>query len=268
MTSPGQELKQDREARGISLKAVADTTRISRRYLEAVESDRLDLLPGGFFIKGILRAYAGAVGLDEAAVLERYRRAGVLAAGPQDTARKQLRRRRPIEEADPLHGRRGGRPHRHRQLRRLFPDPAGEDNRPPSGRPNLPRRRGPRPSRSLRRRRPWPRSSPPNPKRGSGSRSRSPRRRGSRSMPTAGSPSTAFGRPGTRPRSGPTPSSSSISATPAGLPSRSTASRAKPFGRSGAVVKNIRITPENMSDLPAAGRDRGRVRGRATDGRP
>ncbi len=90
MTSPGQELKQDREARGISLKAVADTTRISRRYLEAVESDRLDLLPGGFFIKGILKAYAGAVGLDEAAVLERYRRAGVLAAGPQDPARRQL----------------------------------------------------------------------------------------------------------------------------------------------------------------------------------
>lgn len=90
MTSPGQELKQDREARGISLKAVADTTRISRRYLEAVESDRLDLLPGGFFIKGILKAYAGAVGLDEAAVLERYRRAGVLAAGPQDPAWKQI----------------------------------------------------------------------------------------------------------------------------------------------------------------------------------
>lgn len=90
MTSPGQELKQDREARGISLKAVADATRISRRYLEAVESDRLDLLPGGFFIKGILKAYAGAVGLDEAAVIERYRRAGVLAAGPQAPARKQL----------------------------------------------------------------------------------------------------------------------------------------------------------------------------------
>jgi len=90
MTTPGQELKQDREARGISLKTVADTTRISRRYLEAVESDRLDLMPGGFFIKGILKAYAGAVGLDEDAVLERYRRAGVLASGAQDPVRKQI----------------------------------------------------------------------------------------------------------------------------------------------------------------------------------
>jgi len=88
MTSPGQELKKEREARGISLKAIADATRITQRYLEAVESDRLDLLPGGFFIKGILRAYAGAVGLDEEAVLEKYRRAGVLKAASPDPSRK------------------------------------------------------------------------------------------------------------------------------------------------------------------------------------
>ncbi len=89
MTSPGQELKKDREARGISLKAVADATRITQRHLEAVESDRLDLLPGGFFVKGILKAYAGAVGLDEEAVLEKYRRAGVLPSGPPEGARKR-----------------------------------------------------------------------------------------------------------------------------------------------------------------------------------
>jgi cytoskeletal protein RodZ len=89
MTSLGQELKKDREARGISLKAVADATRISQRYLEAVESDQLDALPGGFFVKGILRSYAKAVGLDEEEVLQRYRRAGILAAGGPDKARKQ-----------------------------------------------------------------------------------------------------------------------------------------------------------------------------------
>lgn len=89
MASPGQELKKDREARGISLKTVSDTTRITQRYLEAVESDRLDLLPGGFFIKGILKAYAGAVGLDEDAILERYRRAGILAARVPESARKK-----------------------------------------------------------------------------------------------------------------------------------------------------------------------------------
>jgi cytoskeletal protein RodZ len=89
MTSLGQELKKDREARGISLKAVADTTRITQRYLEALESDQLDILPGGFFVKSILRNYVKAVGLDEEEVLERYRRAGVLAAREPDKARKQ-----------------------------------------------------------------------------------------------------------------------------------------------------------------------------------
>ncbi len=89
MTAPGQELKKDREAKGISLKAVADATRITQRYLEAVESDRLDLLPGGFFVKAILRSYAKAVGLDEEEILERYRRAGVVAVGGPDGARKQ-----------------------------------------------------------------------------------------------------------------------------------------------------------------------------------
>ena len=55
MTSLGQELKKDREARGISLKAVADTTRITQRYLEALESDQLDILPGRFFVKSIFQ---------------------------------------------------------------------------------------------------------------------------------------------------------------------------------------------------------------------
>lgn len=89
MTSPGQELRKDREARGMSLKTIADATRITQRYLEALEADRFDLIPGGFFIKGILKAYAGAVGLDGDAVLERYRRAGILASGAPESTYKQ-----------------------------------------------------------------------------------------------------------------------------------------------------------------------------------
>jgi len=88
MTSPGQELRKEREARGISLKAVADATRITPRYLEALENDRLDLLPGGFFIKGILKAYAGAVGLDADTLIEKYRRAGILGSAGPESPRK------------------------------------------------------------------------------------------------------------------------------------------------------------------------------------
>jgi cytoskeletal protein RodZ len=80
MASLGQSLRDEREARGISLEEIASSTKIVPRYLQALEADRLDLMPGGFFIKGIIRTYAKAVGLDPEAVLERYRAAGLLDA--------------------------------------------------------------------------------------------------------------------------------------------------------------------------------------------
>ena len=88
MEALGQELRKEREKRNISLKEVADVTRISRRYLEALEDDKLDVLPGGFFIKGIVRSYAKALGIDEEIWVERYRRAGASGSAepPSDEA--------------------------------------------------------------------------------------------------------------------------------------------------------------------------------------
>jgi cytoskeleton protein RodZ len=48
------------------------------RLLAALEEDRLDTMPGGFFIKGIIRTYAKYLGLDENKVLQKYVEAGVL----------------------------------------------------------------------------------------------------------------------------------------------------------------------------------------------
>lgn len=79
MTSLGRWLREEREARSISLEEIAAATKIVPRYLEALEDDRLDLMPGGFFIRGIIRAYAKAVGLDPEEVLARYKDAGILA---------------------------------------------------------------------------------------------------------------------------------------------------------------------------------------------
>ena len=80
MASLGQWLRQEREARNISLEEIASATKIVSRYLEAVEADRLDMMPGGFFVKGIIRNYARAVGLDPDEVLGRYKAAGLLSA--------------------------------------------------------------------------------------------------------------------------------------------------------------------------------------------
>ena len=72
MASIGQELKRERELRGISLKEIADYTKINIRFLRALEEDRLDMLPEKFFTRGIIRSYAKYLGLNEQSTLNTY----------------------------------------------------------------------------------------------------------------------------------------------------------------------------------------------------
>ena len=92
MATLGQELKQERESRNISLDEMASATKIVGRYLAALEEDRLDTMPGGFFIKGIIRTYAKYLGLDETEILRRYVEAGVL----DEPARSRAPEERPV----------------------------------------------------------------------------------------------------------------------------------------------------------------------------
>jgi cytoskeletal protein RodZ len=64
MPSFGENLRRERELRGISLPEIAQATKISVRFLQALESDRLDVLPGGIFRRSFVKAYADYVGLD------------------------------------------------------------------------------------------------------------------------------------------------------------------------------------------------------------
>ena len=72
--SIGEKLRLAREARGIALREISEQTRISIRYLEAIESDDYKRLPGGIFNRSFIRAYAKFVGLDEHLALEDYAR--------------------------------------------------------------------------------------------------------------------------------------------------------------------------------------------------
>ncbi len=72
MAPIGTELKRERELRGISLQEIADATKINIRYLRDLEEERLDNLPGTFFIKGIIRSFAKYIGLDENTILNSY----------------------------------------------------------------------------------------------------------------------------------------------------------------------------------------------------
>ena len=61
-----------RETRGIALRDISEQTRISMRYLEAIEVDDYRRLPGGIFNRSFVRAYAKQIGYDEQQALEEY----------------------------------------------------------------------------------------------------------------------------------------------------------------------------------------------------
>jgi cytoskeleton protein RodZ len=72
VTELGSRLRHAREARGISLRQIANVTKISVRALEAVERNDLSHLPGGIFTRAFVRAYATEVGLDPEATLRDF----------------------------------------------------------------------------------------------------------------------------------------------------------------------------------------------------
>lgn len=73
--SLGQTLRGARESRGLSLREISDQTRISRRYLEAIEAEEFKHLPGGIFNRSFVKSFARAVGVPEERALELYARA-------------------------------------------------------------------------------------------------------------------------------------------------------------------------------------------------
>ena len=69
----GARLKKAREGANFSLQDIADRTKISLRFLAAIENDDFSALPGRVYIYGFTRAFARAVGLDEESLLSALR---------------------------------------------------------------------------------------------------------------------------------------------------------------------------------------------------
>ena len=85
--------------RGVSLEEISAATRISTRFLEAIESEQWDQLPGGVFNRGFIRSIARFLGLDEDGLVAEYaletnREAEKLPAAPP--ANKMPRNWRPV----------------------------------------------------------------------------------------------------------------------------------------------------------------------------
>jgi len=68
----GEELRRERESRGVALETISEKTKVITRYLTALENEKFEILPGGILSKGIVRGYARTVGLDEAVWVERF----------------------------------------------------------------------------------------------------------------------------------------------------------------------------------------------------
>jgi cytoskeletal protein RodZ len=68
----GEQLKREREMRGVSIEEIASATRISTRFLQALEKEQWDQLPGGVFNRGFIRAVAQFLGLDPDSMVAEY----------------------------------------------------------------------------------------------------------------------------------------------------------------------------------------------------
>lgn len=68
----GGKLREARERRGISLRQIANATKISIGALEALERNQLSRLPGGIFSRAFVRSYAIEVGLDPDATIQEF----------------------------------------------------------------------------------------------------------------------------------------------------------------------------------------------------
>jgi cytoskeleton protein RodZ len=71
----GATLREARKRRKVDLAEVEASIKIRVRYLQAIENEEWDALPGGAYTRGFIRTYAGYLGLDGDRLADDYRRA-------------------------------------------------------------------------------------------------------------------------------------------------------------------------------------------------
>ena len=75
-----------RESRGISLRDIAESTKLSIRALEAIEHGEFEKLPGGIYNTNYIRQYARAIGFDEGDLLAAYEKSQSATRAPRPPA--------------------------------------------------------------------------------------------------------------------------------------------------------------------------------------
>jgi hypothetical protein len=73
-TTLGAYLRRERERRGLALRTISESTKVSVALLEGLEADDISRWPGGIFRRAFVRSYAECVGLDPDDVVRRFER--------------------------------------------------------------------------------------------------------------------------------------------------------------------------------------------------
>jgi cytoskeleton protein RodZ len=97
MSALGGTFRTARESQGLTLSEVAERTHIRSPYLEAMEAEDWDVIGPPVYVRGFIRSYARALGLDSTAAVDAY-----VASTPGGAPAAQ-----PLSRAEPLLGKRG-----------------------------------------------------------------------------------------------------------------------------------------------------------------
>ncbi|MFC7679537.1 helix-turn-helix domain-containing protein [Paenibacillus sp. GCM10028914] len=92
MSELGQQLREARLQKGMSLDDVQEVTKIRKRYLEAIEAGDYKVLPGSFYVRAFIKTYAEAVGLNPDELLEGHKQ-DVPKAEPEATMEPVMQKR-------------------------------------------------------------------------------------------------------------------------------------------------------------------------------
>jgi len=82
----GNSLKEAREARKLSLEEVEEATKIRRKYLQALENEQYDVLPGQIYAKAFLKNYARFLNLKVEEVMEVYEHSPAIEIPPEQNS--------------------------------------------------------------------------------------------------------------------------------------------------------------------------------------
>ena len=97
----GGRMRRAREARGVSLRQIAETTKLSMAALEALERNDISRLPGGIFSRAFVRSYASEIGMDPEVSVREF-----IAQFPTDAVTAGSPHVRTVIDGPPTDGRR------------------------------------------------------------------------------------------------------------------------------------------------------------------